>query len=137
MVDALVEADTAWNGRISQAIWDPKRFSALDDTILKRIEYPDADGADAGAALAKAQGIVRRIRTRDLYSFVNESTVPHDRVVEFESRGAKLTPEDIVAHQHMDGAPKPPSPGNPFPRETPFLRKPLSSGTPFPQEIPF
>lgn len=38
LVDALEEADIAWNSAISSCIHDPKDFKRLDDTILKRIE---------------------------------------------------------------------------------------------------
>ena len=39
VVDALTEADVAWNNEISNAIWDVNEFIKLDDTILKRIEW--------------------------------------------------------------------------------------------------
>ena len=95
VVDALVEADAAWNSRISNSIWDVKEFIKMDDTLLKQIEYCDDPG------LAKARDIVRKIRRRELYRFVNEYTVPEERVVNFKPVEAK----DITACQGDNNIP--------------------------------
>ena len=95
VVDALVEADIAWNGRISNSIWSVEDFIAMDDTLLKQIEFCN------DPALAKARDIVRRIRRRELYRFVNEYTVPEDQVVDFRPVEAK----DITACQGTNNIP--------------------------------
>jgi HD superfamily phosphohydrolase len=95
VVDALVEADIAWNGRISNSIWSVEDFIAMDDTLLKQIEFCD------DPALAKARDIVRRIRRRELYRFVNEYTVPEDQVVDFKPVEAK----DITSCQGTNNIP--------------------------------
>lgn len=95
VVDALVEADAAWNGRISNSIWDVHDFIKMDDTILKQIEFCD------DPALAQARDIIRRIRRRELYRFVNEYTVPEEQVVSFKPVEAK----DITACQGSNRVP--------------------------------
>ena len=77
VVDALAEADIVWNREISNAIWSPQEFIKLDDTILKRIEWSREPG------LQKGRDLVRRIRTRDLYTYVNEYTVPEHDIPNF------------------------------------------------------
>ena len=51
------------------AIRDPKEFIKLDDTIVKQIEFSNEP------ELQKARDIIKRLRKRDLYVFVNEYTV--------------------------------------------------------------
>jgi HD superfamily phosphohydrolase len=95
VVDALVEADAAWNSRISNSIWDVKDFITMDDTLLKQIEHcPDQ-------SLSKARDIVKRIRRRELYRFINEYTVPEDQVVNFKPVEAK----DITTCQGSNSIP--------------------------------
>jgi HD superfamily phosphohydrolase len=95
VVDALVEADAAWNSKISNSIWDVKEFIKMDDTLLKQIENSEE------AALGKARDIVRRIRRRELYRFVNEYTVPEDRVEDFKP----VCASDITACQGANNIP--------------------------------
>ena len=65
VVDALVAADAAWGGEISNAVWRPQDFVKLDDTVLKRIEWSKE------ASLEPARALLRRLRRRELYRFVN------------------------------------------------------------------
>ena len=95
VVDALVEADAAWNGRISNSIWDVNEFIKMDDTLLKQIEFSE------DPALGRARDIVRRLRRRELYRFVNEYTVPEERVVDFRP----VTAEDITSCQGTNRIP--------------------------------
>ena len=95
VVDALVEADVAWNSKISDSIWDVKEFIKMDDTLLKQIENSNE------AALGKARDIVRRIRRRELYRFVNEYTVPEERVADFKP----VLASDITACQGTNNIP--------------------------------
>ena len=85
IVDAMVEADIGWNSRISHAIRDPKEFIKLDDTIAKQIEF------SSEPELQKARDIMKRLRKRDLYVFVNEYTVPEEYLSDFKA----VTAEDI------------------------------------------
>ncbi len=106
VVDALAEADVVWNNEISNAIWDVKEFVKLDDTILKRIEWSKEP------ALQRGRDLVRRIRNRDLYCYVNEYSVPEEDIPDFKpvtevditscqgdnTIPGGLKPEDIVVH---------------------------------------
>jgi len=106
VVDALAEADVVWNNEISNAIWDVKEFVKLDDTILKRIEWSKEP------ALQRGRDLVRRIRNRDLYCYVNEYSVPEEDIPNFKpvteaditscqgdnAVPGGLKPEDIVVH---------------------------------------
>ena len=85
IVDAMVEADIGWNSRISHAIRDPREFVKLDDTIVKQIEFSNEP------ELQKARDIIKRLRKRDLYVFVNEYTVPEEYLRDFKD----VTAEDI------------------------------------------
>ena len=92
VVDALCAADVAWDSEISKSIWKPQDFQRIDDTVLKRIEF--AKPGESGH-MRDAQEIVRRLRRRELYKYVNEFTVPRDRL-----RGWRdVTPEDITGCQ--------------------------------------
>ncbi len=93
VVDALVAADAAWGGEISNAIWSPGGFARLDDSILKRIEWSD------DTALASAQEVLRRLRRRELYKYVNEFTVPRARLPAWRD----VTPMDITSCQDASG----------------------------------
>jgi len=95
VVDALIEADVAWNSKISNSIWDVKEFIKMDDTLLKQIENSEE------ASLSKARDIVRRIRRRELYRFVNEYTVPEERVENFKP----VTAAEVTACQGSNNVP--------------------------------
>ena len=95
MVDALHEADIAWKNEISDAIWDVEEFIELDDSILKKIEWSKE------APMQKAHDLVRRIRTRDLYQYVNEYAVPEEDIQYFKP----VTEIDITSCQGDNGIP--------------------------------
>ncbi|TPX34637.1 hypothetical protein SmJEL517_g02664 [Synchytrium microbalum] len=59
LVDALLAADEVLG--ISAKVDEPESFLSLDDTIIHQIEY------SKNPALSKSQGIIRRLRRRDLY----------------------------------------------------------------------
>ena len=94
VVDALSEADEVWGSEVSRAIWSPRDFCQLDDTVLKRIEWSRDE------KMRPAQAILARLRRRDLYKYVNEFTVPRDRLPQWRD----VRPEDITAH-NKDGGP--------------------------------
>ncbi|KAJ1736011.1 hypothetical protein LPJ61_000228 [Coemansia biformis] len=68
IVDALLAADSALG--ISLAITDPRLFLSLTDEVVRDIERSTAP------ELADARDIVARIRTRDIYKFVDEYILP-------------------------------------------------------------
>ena len=88
VVDALLEAEPVLK-LTEKLAGGPREFQKLDDTILKRIEWgPEPE-------LWKAQEIVKRLRTRDLYRYVDEYTVPEAELQSWPD----VTPEEIVARQ--------------------------------------
>lgn len=95
LTDALIEADVVYNGEYSKSITDMQEYVKLDDTVIKRIEW------DPDPRLAKAQAIIKRVRKRELYRFVNEFTVPTDQLQKWE----KVSPEEILAHQGVSRVP--------------------------------
>ena len=68
--------------KITDMIWDPRRFVQLDDTVIKRIEFYDLNtlGARDRACMEKAQAILTRLRTRDLYSYCGDWVIPSSMV---------------------------------------------------------
>ena len=64
LVDALMLAEPYM--KISHMIDDPKEYVYLTDAILREIERSRAP------ELAPCQGVLRRIRERDIYKFVDE-----------------------------------------------------------------
>eukprot|EP00899_Mesostigma_viride_P007969 jgi/Mesvir1/17173/Mv07595-RA.1 len=95
--DALIAADPVL--KLSAAIDDPGKFTALNDSVINRIEFPDEDKAEG---LAAAREIVRRLRRRDLYQFVNQYIVPGLTDSEV-SNYPKVTAEHISQHLPYDG----------------------------------
>lgn len=78
VVDALKEANKAM--QFLGVIDDPRKFVHLDDTLLKTIENAETLGfsyneAHTGA-LDAAAALIKRIRDRDLYQYVQEVTIP-------------------------------------------------------------
>ncbi|RIA96134.1 hypothetical protein C1645_815822 [Glomus cerebriforme] len=91
--DALLEADSVFE--ISDSINDANRYLKMDDTILNKIEFSDDPN------LKKSKEIIKRIRTRNLYKFVDEYLVPNelkDKLTEKE-----INEEKIIAYQDNDG----------------------------------
>lgn len=83
--DVLIEADRAWNGRLSRAIEDPAEYMKLTDCVLKEIEF------STDPELARARELIKDIRCRRLYRFVDEYTIPK----ELEPFVPSPKPEDI------------------------------------------
>lgn len=82
VVDALKDASKAME--FLDIIDDPRKFVHLDDTILKTIENAATlgfsyDGPQQGA-LNSAAHLIKRLRQRDLYQYVQEVTVPPERL---------------------------------------------------------
>lgn len=71
----------------ARCIDDPKEFQLITDCILKDVEV------SKDPAMAKAQGIVRRLRQRKLYGFVDEYIVMNPDDVE---PLMQLTAEDVA-----------------------------------------
>ena len=84
-----------WKNEISNAIWDVKDFIKLDDSILKRIEWSE------DAAMKPARDLVRRIRKRDLYQYVNEYSVPQEFIKNFKP----VTAVEITSCQGVNNIP--------------------------------
>lgn len=82
VVDALKEANKAM--KFLDIIYDPRKFVRLDDTILKTIENAATLGfSHCGpnqGALDSAAKLIERLRQRDLYQYVQEVTVPPERL---------------------------------------------------------
>ena len=89
IADALVEADAAWSGSISNSVRDAEEFEKLTDSILRTIE--SSRGEDS--RLVRSRAIIRRIRKRELYRFVDEVIVTGA----LKSHVRKPTAEDIAA----------------------------------------
>ncbi|KAJ3150639.1 SAM domain and HD [Geranomyces variabilis] len=86
--EALLAADKYLG--ISSSVDDMKRYVHVTDAIIKEIERSTAP------ELAKSRHIIERIRTRDLYRFVD--AVPIQLEFEAKLREA-VTPDAIIAHQ--------------------------------------
>jgi len=71
ITDALLEANAVWGGRIANAITDPREYMGLTDCVLHEIEYGKGQ-----PGLAKAQQLLKSLRRRQLYRFVDEHLVP-------------------------------------------------------------
>ena len=95
IVDALVEADVAWDSEISKSIWDVNEFIRLDDTILKRIEWSKE------SKLQKGRDLVRKIRRRELYQYVNDFAVSEEDIIGFKP----VTEVDITSCQGDNNIP--------------------------------
>lgn len=76
--DALVAANN--HLRISDAIYDPSEYIKLTDCVLKEIEHSTA------AQLKDARTIIRRLRTRDLYRYVDEYMLSESEILQFKNR---------------------------------------------------
>lgn len=74
ITDALMAADEYFG--ISKAVDNGEDYLNLTDDILRLIERSKDE------ELAPARQIMKRIRTRDLYKFVDEFLIPKD-LVEF------------------------------------------------------
>jgi len=107
IVDALINADMAWDNWISKAQENVEDYIELDDTIIKRIEWDK----NRSPHMKKAKDILRRLRNRDLYKFCSEFIVPPERIPQYTNISAEdistcqdtnseinLVPDDIIVH---------------------------------------
>lgn len=106
ITDALIEADIAWDGKISCAIDDPAEYCKLTDHILKQIEVSEDPSLD------KAQNIIKEFRKRNLYKFVDEYLMDGETAQKLRkvtsadisscncTDSVQLRPEDIIVHDH-------------------------------------
>jgi len=86
ITDAMVEANTVWDRRLSNAIQSPEEYCKLSDAVVQEIEF------SSEPAMAKAQAILKDLRRRILYKFVDEFIIPS----ELAARLPKITPVDIT-----------------------------------------
>jgi len=91
VADAFTLADPFM--KISDRATDPTTYTYLTDCILKTIE------ASFEPQLEAARGIIRRLRCRDLYRFVDETIVPGELI----SQWRVPTAEEVVTCQSHDG----------------------------------
>ncbi|GAB5586934.1 hypothetical protein Unana1_01834 [Umbelopsis nana] len=89
ITDALLAADEHFG--ISRAVDNGEDYLNLTDDILRVIERSKEE------ELAPARQIMRRIRTRDLYKFVDEYLIPKD-LIEFLGKD-KINAEEVISHQ--------------------------------------
>ncbi|KAM3582569.1 hypothetical protein VKS41_005213 [Umbelopsis sp. WA50703] len=89
ITDALLAADEHFG--ISKAVDNGEEYLNLTDDILRSIERSKEP------ELAPARHIMKRIRTRDLYKFVDEFLIPKD-LIEFLGKD-KINAREIIGHQ--------------------------------------
>ncbi|CAL8464238.1 g3773 [Coccomyxa elongata] len=111
IVDALLAAEPTL--RLADKSEDPQEFVRLDDTIIKVIENWGYRGPGFGAhamdadeegdtSIKTSQGILQRLRRRDLYKFVDEFTVPRE---ELDADSWKEpSAQDIASHNSDSSA---------------------------------
>lgn len=87
--DAFSMADQHIDPPISQAIDDPRVYSLLNDTILRVLE------ASRSEDLAPCRALIRRIRKRDIYPFINEVLLTGEQYARVRS---EVTPEMICGY---------------------------------------
>ncbi|KAM3583590.1 hypothetical protein VKS41_004497 [Umbelopsis sp. WA50703] len=101
ITDVLLEADPVL--KISEKVDDEYEYLKLTDDILKTIQFSECE------ELKKARQIIKRIRTRKLYRFVDEFLIPAgmerhltkekitaQELISYQSDNAKLTEEDVI-----------------------------------------
>lgn len=96
VVDALVAAEPVL--RIADKLNDVESYLTLDDTIVKRLQFMDADATEAPAAVRKAQALLQRLARRELYSYCEQIVLSH------ECKNVRTpSPEDIASFHTSDG----------------------------------
>ncbi|KAI8393865.1 HD phosphohydrolase domain-containing protein [Radiomyces spectabilis] len=101
ITDALLSADPYLD--ISQAVQNPEDYMNLTDSILGIIERSKT------TELAEARAIIKRLRTRNLYKFVDEFLVPPElvshlnkdmvsakEIVSYQKNGDNLEENDVI-----------------------------------------
>ncbi|GAM17063.1 hypothetical protein SAMD00019534_002380 [Acytostelium subglobosum LB1] len=91
--DAFMKADPYL--KISEQLDDPKEFITLTDCLLNRIEYSKEK------ELEESRRIIKNIRTRNIYKFVDEVILLNDNHLEITAEkianiGSGIVPEDII-----------------------------------------
>ncbi|KAI7871831.1 HD phosphohydrolase domain-containing protein [Spinellus fusiger] len=87
--DALLSADTHMN--ISSTVDNPEEYLYLTDDILRSIERSKEP------ALEESRRIIKRLRTRNLYKFVDEFLLPTE--LEPMVKRSMISPAEIVSYQ--------------------------------------
>ncbi|RUS17077.1 hypothetical protein BC937DRAFT_90455 [Endogone sp. FLAS-F59071] len=90
ITDVLLAADPYIH--ISNAVQQAEQYVNLTDDILRVIERSSVD------ELAPARAIIKRIRTRQLYKFVDEVLIPQDMKLYLTKD--KINPREIIAYQN-------------------------------------
>ncbi|KAI9910462.1 hypothetical protein PsorP6_010240 [Peronosclerospora sorghi] len=89
--DAMLEADQELG--IYRATQTPEDFQFLTDHIVHSIE------ASKSETLAKARALLKRMRRRELYEFIDEYLVPS----ELMARIPRLTADELATQTSLDG----------------------------------
>lgn len=89
ITDVLLAADPYIH--ISNAVQQGEQYMNLTDDILRVIERSSSD------ELAPARAIIKRIRTRQLYKFVDEVLIPQNKQSYLTKD--KINPREIIAYQ--------------------------------------
>lgn len=96
VVDALLAAEPAL--KLADRAQSVDTFLTLDDTLLRQVETwgatrPGWQESEDAAAITRAQGLLSRLRRRDLYKFCDEFIVPPADAAAFELP----TPAEVAA----------------------------------------
>ncbi|KAK3811980.1 MAG: HD phosphohydrolase domain-containing protein [Benniella sp.] len=89
LTDALLSADRVMG--ISAAITRPEEYLHLTDDIVRQIERSREPG------LEESKTILKRIRVRDLYKFVDELLIPREKLGQLTKNHVNAA--EIVSHQ--------------------------------------
>ncbi|OAD78577.1 hypothetical protein PHYBLDRAFT_18303 [Phycomyces blakesleeanus NRRL 1555(-)] len=87
--DALVSADAQLG--ISNAVDNPEEYLHLTDDIIRGIERSKEP------SLEESRQIIKRLRTRNLYKFVDEFLLPAD--MEAKIKQEAISPAEIISYQ--------------------------------------
>ncbi|KAF9585804.1 SAM domain and HD [Lunasporangiospora selenospora] len=99
--DVLLSANSVM--KITDAVFDPQEYLYLTDDIIRQIERSRDPG------LEESKAILKRIRTRNLYKFVDELLIPREKlgiltkaninsleIVSCQGSNDHLLPEDVI-----------------------------------------
>ncbi|CAG8548474.1 13216_t:CDS:2 [Cetraspora pellucida] len=98
--DALVEANSSL--KIADAIENAEEYIQLSDSILNKIEYSNLEG------LTKSKEIIKQLRRRKLYKFVDECLIPKDKkddmmkainereIISYRNGNVSLHEDDVI-----------------------------------------
>ncbi|CAG8528970.1 4887_t:CDS:10 [Cetraspora pellucida] len=100
--DALVEANSSL--KIADAIENAEEYIQLSDSILNKIEYSNL----VGEGLTKSKEIIKQLRRRKLYKFVDECLIPKDKkddmmkainereIISYRNGNVSLHEDDVI-----------------------------------------